>query len=155
QRVIVDGGIGQARRDASAGGAAELHGFELAAVLDAAANHLDHFANSYAHGDFDQAAAVDLTRQRKNLGSGAGGGAARGERRGAVANDPGDAGERLHVVDDGGVAAKSALDGIGGPQPGHAALALEGLDERRLFTADKSAGALANLEAQLHQEAAL
>ena len=60
QRFVIDRRVGQARGNAAAGGSAELHGFELPAVADAAADIFHHFADGDAHGDFDEAAAIDL-----------------------------------------------------------------------------------------------
>ena len=81
--------------------------------------------------------------------------AERRERARAVADDPGHAGQRLDVVDEGRLSAKAPFDGVGRPQLGHAALPLERLDQRRLLAADECARALADLEAQPPQEAAL
>ena len=136
------------------GGSAELHGFELPSVLDAAADLLHHLANRDAHGHFDQAAAVDLAGQGEDLGAAAGARAESGERGGAVAHDPGHAGQRLDVVDDGGLPAKAALHRIRRTQFRHAAAAFERLDERGLLAADERARAFADLEAQAAEVAA-
>ena len=74
--------------------------------------------------------------------------AERGERVGAVAEDPRHAGERLDVVDERRLAAEAALGRVGRPQPRHAALPFERLDQRGLLAADERAGAFAHLEAQ-------
>ena len=71
-----------------------------------------------------------------------------GEGVGAVAEDPGHAGERLDVVDDRGLAAEAALDRIGRAQPRHAAAAFERLDQRGLLAADERARAFADFEPQ-------
>ena len=72
-----------------------------------------------------------------------------------MADDPGHTGQRLDVVDDGGPAAKPAFHGIRRPQPGHATLAFQRLDQGRLFTADECARTLANLQLQGSEKAAL
>ena len=72
QRIVIDGRVGRAAPGCIRRRAAELHGFELPAVFDAAADLLHDFANGDAHGHFDQAAAVDLSGQREDLGSAAG-----------------------------------------------------------------------------------
>ena len=124
-------------------------------LRDAAADILHHFAYGDAHGHFDQAAAVDLPGQREDLGPPAVLGAERGERAGAVADDPGHAGQRLDVVDDRRLPAKPALDGVRRPQPRHAALPFERLDQRGLLAAHECARALADLQAQPSEQAAL
>jgi hypothetical protein len=79
-------------------------------------------ANRDAHGDFDQAAAIDLSGKRKGLRAAAGPGAERGERLGAVTQDPRHTGRRLDIVDDGGLAAKTAFHRVRRPQFGRSAL---------------------------------
>ena len=54
-------------------------------------------------------------------------------RRGAVAHDPRDGGQRLDVVDDGGLLEQAPLGGVRRPLVGLAALALERLDEDGLL----------------------
>src|ERR1017187_5944832 len=155
QGIVVDGRIGQARRDAAAAGSAELHGLKFASLFDAAADLFHHFADGDAHGDFDQAAAIDLAGQREHFRAAAGPGAERGERLGAVPQDPRHASQRLDIVDDGGLAAEAAFHRVGRPQFGHAALAFERLNERGLLAADECARPFANLEAQRAQQSAL
>ncbi len=148
QRVVVHRRVGQARRDAAAGRPADLHGLERPAVLDAAADLLDDLADGDPHRHFDQAAVVDLAGEREHLRALAGSGAERGERVGAVAEDPRHAGERLDVVDEGRLSAEAAFGGIGRAQRRHAAPAFERLDQRGLLAAHERAGAFADLEAQ-------
>src|ERR1035438_5485090 len=148
QRIVIDGCVGEARRDAAAGRTAQLHRFELPAVGDAASDLLHDFANGDAHGDFDQAAAIDLSGQCKDLRSPAGWGAAGGEGFGAVADNPRHTGERFDVVDDGRLAAEALFDRVGRPQPRHPALAFERLDQRGLLAADECAGAFAHFQVQ-------
>ena len=77
QRVEVDGrvevGLGQAAAERAAG----LHGLEVPALGDAAADLVDDLAQRHAHGDFDQAGAVDHAAQRKDGRAGAALGAER------------------------------------------------------------------------------
>ena len=148
QRVVVDWRVGQSRRDAAARRPADLDGLEPAAVLDAAADLLHDLADGDAHRHFDQAAAVDLAGQREDLGALAASGAEGGERSGAVAQDPRHAGQRLDVVDEGGLAAEAPLGRVGRAQPRHAALAFEREDQRGLLAADERAGALPDFEAK-------
>src|ERR1019366_4650865 len=148
QRIVIDGRVREARRDAAPGRTAELHGLELPAVLDAAPDFLDDFANRDAHGDLDQAAAVDLSGQCKDFRSPAGSGAEGGEGLGAVADNPRYTGERFDVVDNGRLAAEATFDWVRRPQPRHPALSFEGLDQRGLLAADECTGAFAHFQVQ-------
>ena len=72
QRVKVHREVEMLFRQASAGRAADLDSFELLAVLDAAADVIDDFAERRAHRDFDQAGVDHVARESKCFGSGAG-----------------------------------------------------------------------------------
>ena len=67
QALVVDRRVQQVRRDAAAGGAADLHRLELLAVLDAAADVEDQVAEAGAHGHLDQAAVDDLAGEANTL----------------------------------------------------------------------------------------
>ena len=98
--------------------------------------------------NLDQASAVDLPGQCKDLRPLAGGSAECGEGGGAMADDPRDTGERFDVVDDGRLAAEAAFDRVGRPQPRHPAFSFERLDQRGLLAADECAGAFAHFQVQ-------
>ena len=67
--VIVDRSIEQRRGQAAAGGAAGLHGLELLAAGDAAADVVDDLAQRGAHGNLDQTGVVDLAAESEDLGA--------------------------------------------------------------------------------------
>ena len=69
EALVVDRRVEQARRHAAAGGAAELDGLELPAVLDAAADVEDDVAQRRAHGHLDEAAVDDLAGEAEGLGA--------------------------------------------------------------------------------------
>ena len=69
QRIVIDRHVQELLGDAAAGGSAGLHGLELFAVGDAAADVEDDLAKGDAHGDFDQAGVVDFSGQGKDLGA--------------------------------------------------------------------------------------
>jgi len=66
-----------------------------------------------------------------------------------VQDDPGDVREGLDVVDAGGAAPQALVGGERRAHPRHAALALDGPDERGLLAADEGAGALLELDVEL------
>ena len=137
---VVDDGVELLRRDTSAGGTAQLDGFEGHVVLDAAADVEDDVAERGAHGDLDEAASFDLTGKGEDLGALGLFGAHGREGRAAVVDDPGDVRVRLDVVDVGRFLPVAGLGRERRFQAGHAALAFEGLDEGGLFAADEGAG---------------
>ena len=85
-------------REAAARRAARLHGLELLAVLDAAADFEDHFAQRGAHRHLDQADVIDLARQGEDFGALAFFGADRGEPFGAPQEDGRNIGVGFDVV---------------------------------------------------------
>ena len=68
--VVLNRNIQLRSGDAAAGGAAGLHGLELLAVGDAAADIVNDVAEGGAHGDFHQTGVVDLAAQGEDLGAG-------------------------------------------------------------------------------------
>ena len=83
---------------AAAGRAADLHGLELFAVLDAAADVVDDLAQRRAHGHLDQAGVVDVAGEGEGLRAGAALGADGLEPVRALLDDVGHVGKRLDVV---------------------------------------------------------
>ncbi len=141
EALVVDRGVEQSGRHAAARGTAELHGLELAAVLDAAADVEDDVAQGRAHRHLDEAAVDELAGEREGLGAAARLDAQGSVRLGAVGDDPGDVGERLDVVDVGRLAPEAGDRRVGRARARHAALALDRGDQRRLLAADEGAGA--------------
>src|SRR3989442_1234577 len=89
----------------------------------------------------DEPGAPDVTRESEELGPAA---AAEAREPGAALGDDGGHGaERLDIVDDGRRAPEPGLDGEGRARAGHRAIALDGLEERRLLAEDEAAGAAA------------
>ena len=149
QALVVDRRVEQARRHAAARRPAELHGLELAAVLDAAADVEDDVAERRPHGDLGEAAVDDLAGQREGLGALAGLAADGGVGRRPVGDDPRHAGEGLDVVDVGGLAPEAGDRRERRPLSRHPALAHDGGDERGLLAADEGAGAFLDLEREV------
>ena len=108
QALVVDRRVEQARRHAAAGRAAELHGLELLAVLDAAADVEDDVAERGAHGHLGEAAVDDLAGEAEGLGALARVVAEGGVGGRPVGDDPGHVGPGLDVVDVGGLAPEAA-----------------------------------------------
>ena len=67
----------------------------------------------------------------------------------AVADDQGNVGEGLHVVEDGGLAPQALLNGAGRLHPGHAALALDGGGQGAALAADEGACAPVHMDAEV------
>ena len=65
--LVVDRRVEQVRREAAAGGTADLHGLELPAGRHAAADVEDDLPQRDAHGHLDQAAVDDLAGEGKTL----------------------------------------------------------------------------------------
>ena len=127
------------RRDATGD-----EGLERVRATDAAAEQgrIDEVAEGGLHHlELVVARLADVPGQCEEPGARRTAGTERGEGRAAVVHDPGDVGHRLDVVDDRGLAVEP--DGGGEVRrldAGEAALALERLEERRLFAADVGAG---------------
>ena len=86
------------------GGPAGLHRFDLPAAGHTAADFIDHLAQRGAHRHFDQPGVLHLAGQREDLGAAAVGSADAVEPIGPVDDDSRHVGERLDIVDHGGLA---------------------------------------------------
>ena len=125
EALVVDPGVQVLRRDAAAGGAAALHGFEGLAPGDAPAYLEDDLPQGRAHGHLHQAGVLHLAGQGEHLGALGGRGAHGGEGRDPLARRISrHVAEGLHI-DDRGAAEQAGHSREGGPQPGHAPPALE------------------------------
>ena len=138
---VVDRDIEVSLRDAAAGGSAALHGFEVSAARDAAADVIDDLAHRGTHVDFHEAVVDDLAGQREDLGAFALFGAHGGVPCAALADDDRDGGEGLDVVEDGGLFPEARERRERGTRTGLAALAFDGAHERGFFAADEGARA--------------
>ena len=87
-------------------------------------------------------------RESKSSG-GAAGRADRGVPVRPAVHDHGHVGVGLDVVEQRGLAKEALLGGAGRLDPGHAALALDGLGERRALAADKGAGAAVDADVKV------
>ena len=135
-------------REAAARRAARLHGLELLAVLDAAADFEDHFAQRGAHRHLDQADVIDLARQGEDFGALALFGADRGEPFGAPQDDGRNIGVGFDVVHIGRVALVARFARVRGFHGRFAASAFHRMNQRRLLAADEGARAVAQLDVE-------
>ncbi len=90
-----------------------------------------------------------MSGQREGLGAWRLLGAQRAEGRRALHQDIGYAGQSLDIVDESGLAEKSALSREGGLGAGHAALAFNGGDQGGLLAADEGSGALHDTQLEI------
>jgi hypothetical protein len=146
--LVVNGHVEVLARDGAAGRAAQLGRFELAVVGDAAGDVVDDVAQGDAHVDFHQADVVDLAREGEDLGAGALLGAGGTEPLVAVADDAGDGGERLNVVEHRGFPPETFLSGERRPRTRLTALALDGGHESRLLAAHEGTRALGDVDVE-------
>ena len=124
----------------AAGGAADLYRLELLAVLDAAADVKDDLPQGGAHGDLNEAGVYHVAGEGEGLGAGALLGADGAVPLGAVADDEGDGGEGLHVVENRRLGPQAVLHGTGRLHAGHAPVALDGGSQGAALAADEGAG---------------
>ncbi len=110
------------------------------AVDDPAADVEDDLAQGRAHRHFDEPGVDDPAGEREDLGALARRRPDRGEPVAAVADDRGDVGEGLDVVDEGRPVPQAGDGRIRGPRGGRPAAALDRGDESRLLAADERAG---------------
>ena len=134
--------------ETAAGGTADLNSLELFAVLDAAADVEDDFPQGGPHGDLDEAGVHHVARQGEGLG-------ARGllsadglEPGGSLADNQGDGGEGLHVVQHGGLSPQAMLHRPGRFYAGHTPVALDGGGESGALAADKGPRAPVDVEVE-------
>ena len=149
QGLVVHGDVEVGLGDAAARGAAELHGLELLAARDPAADLVDDLAQLHPDGHLHQAGVLDGAAQREDLGALALLGAGAGEPLRSPEDDGGDVGERLHVVEHAGLVPETLDRRERRPRTGLAALALDGAHEGGLLAADEGARAHADLEVEL------
>src|ERR1017187_8229573 len=151
--LVVDDGVFELRGDAAPGGAAHLHGLELAVLLDTSADVVDDLPDGDPHGDLHQPAPPDLAGHGEDLGALAVGGAQAVEGMRPVEYDPGHVGKGLHVVDVGGALPQALDRGEGRANPRHAAAALDRGDEGCLPAAHESPRPLLQLDVELESGA--
>ena len=138
-----------ARRGRAAGRAADLHGLELLAVGNAAADVENDFTNGRAHRHFDEARVDHIARQGEGLRAGALLRADAMVPLHAVFDDERDVGKRLHVVEHRGFSPQAVLNGARGLDARHAAVALDGRSQGAALAADECARALGNMNAEV------
>ena len=120
-----------------------------APVDDPAADVEHDLAQRRAHRHLDQAGVDDPAGEREDLRALALLGPDAGEPVAAVADDRGDVGERLDVVDEGRLAAsRPETAGYGGRGRGVPAAALDRRDQRGLLAAHERAGAEPHLDVE-------
>ena len=137
-----------ARAAAAAGRAADLHGLELLAVGDAAADVEDDLADGRTHGHLDQARVHDVARQGEGLRAGALGRSDAAVPVGPAAQDERGVGEGLDVVEDGRLRPQAVLDGARRLDARHAALALDGRGQGAALAADERARTAVDVDAE-------
>ena len=116
----------------------------LEALVDLAIAHsagvlLKRLADGGPKGNFHTAGPLDAAREGKHLGALLFGGAYRAPPGGAVAHNHGRVGVRLDVVDVGRLVPETSLSGERGLDAGHAAVAVDRVDQPSLFAADVGA----------------
>ena len=142
------------RRQAAAGGPADLRGLEAAVLGDAAADVEDDLAERGAHRHLDQAGVVHPAGQGEDLRARCSLGVPMARYQSlAVGQDQRHVGERLHVVDAGGLAQVALLHRERRPGLGHAAMAFQRGDQGALLAADERAGAHADLDVEVEPAA--
>ena len=125
---------------AAPGGAADLHGLEFFAVLDAAADVENDLPEGGAHGNLHQARVHYIAGEGEGLGAGAGVGADGAVPGGPFIEDAGDIGKGLYIVENGGLAPQAVVHGAGRLGAGHTALALDGGGKGTALAADEGTG---------------
>ena len=110
---------------------------------------VDQLAQGYAHLLLDIARRVHMAREAEELGAGVVGAAERGEPGGAAAQNVGDDGDGLDIVDRGRCAIEPDIGGEWRFEPRHAFLAFEALEQRRLLAADIGARPVMQIELEV------
>src|SRR5450830_1580179 len=147
--LVVDDGVLELRGDAASGGAAHLHGLELAVLLDTPTDVVDDLPDGDPNRNLHQPAPPDLAGHGEDLGSLTVGRAQAVEGLRPVENDPGHVGEGFHVVDVGGALPRALDRREGRPHPRHAAAALDRGDEGGLLAAHEGPRPLLQLDVEL------
>jgi hypothetical protein len=119
------------------------------AAGNAAADDVDDLPELDAQGDFDEAGVLDASGEREDLGAFAALRAHVEEPLAAVADNGGDVGVGLDVVDERGLAPEAADGGIGRARLGGAAATFNGGQQGGFLAADKGAGAEADLDIEV------
>ena len=149
ERLEVDRGVEELRRNDAAGRTASLSCLELVTAADAAADIEDDFLEGCSHRNFDKAGVVDLAGESKDLRALGRLGTNLVEPIGTLVDDDRNVCERLNIVDDGRAIPKT-LDGRERRTGlGHAAVAFDRLEKSSLFAADECAGAEAKLDVEV------
>ena len=138
-----------ARRGRTAGGAADLHGLELFAVRDAAADVENDLADGRAHRHLDKARVDHVACQGEGLRAGALLRADAMVPLHAVFDDERDVGKRLHIVEHRGLCPQAMLDGARRFDARHAAIALDRRGQGAALTADERARTLVDVDAEI------
>ncbi len=146
ERLVVDRHVEELGGDAAARRAAGLDRLERPAVDDPAADVEDDLAQRRAHRDLYQAGVDDPAGEGEDLGALALLGADAGEPVAAVADDRGDVGEGLDVVDERRTAPQTRDGRVRRARAAAAAAALDRRDQRGLLAADERAGAEPHLD---------
>ena len=101
QFFIINRNVTHGRRDTATRRSTNLYCLELTVICDSPANLLNNFADGHAHRHFDEPAIPDLPGEREYLCSMASGGTDCCKLLCAIADDPGNAGKGLTIVDKG------------------------------------------------------
>ena len=137
------------RRKTSAGGTADLYGFEFSASLDAAADIIDHLAQGSSHGNLNEACVLNGAGDGEGLRSGTSLCSDGAEPVSTLHDDTGHIGEGLHIVQDCGFGPESLVYGSWRFNTGHTSVTFDGSGQGRTFTADECTGTAVDM----HMEA--
>src|SRR5215470_4951049 len=148
QGLIIDWHVQILGRQTTSGRAARLYGLELTTVWDTATHIENNFAQSDAHRNFDETCVHDAPGEGKHLRPFALLGADPGVPIATVADNGGNIGERLYIVDQRRCTEKAFLRRIGRAWTRRAPPPFYRSDQRSFFTTHKSTGT----EPQIHAE---
>jgi len=149
QAFVVDGRVHPVGRDASPRWTSGLRSLDGRAIGRPTANVIQNLAHGDAHRHFDETGVLDLAREREDLRTCIPLRADAAEPRHPLGHDQRYVGEGFDVVHAGRVSVEAMLGRIGRLVAGHAALAFDAGDHRRLFATHEGASALHDLDVQI------
>src|ERR1044071_5044079 len=145
---VIHWGIGKTRRNATTPRTTDLDRLELASRSNATADFFHNLPNGCSHRNFNQAAPLDISCQGKNFCSFAFHGPVGSKCFCTMAQNPGNHGQRLDIIDNRRFSPKTLFDRERWAQTGHAPLAFDRSNKRGFFTANKRSGSFFDRQSQ-------